>query len=122
MENPHAVQGLSHLDEVERAHGISASPTIAAALTRLVLTPLAHACWGALLGYALTTPVPNRWLRSLLVLASLLLASTLHGLYDDAASFANPLGVGALLATSFGITLLLLAHSDGERAPAEQMA
>jgi RsiW-degrading membrane proteinase PrsW (M82 family) len=122
MENLHAVQGLSHLDEVERAHGITSSPTIAAALTRLVLTPLAHACWGALLGYALTAPVRSPWVRSLLVLASLLIASTLHGLYDDAASFANSIGVGSLLAVSFGITLLLLAQSDAVRAPAEQIA
>jgi RsiW-degrading membrane proteinase PrsW (M82 family) len=122
VENLHALQGLSHLDEVERAHGITASPSIAAALTRLVLTPLAHACWGALVGYALTAPVSSRWGRSLLVLVSLLVASTLHGLYDDAASFANSIGVGTLLAMSFGITLLLLAHSNEGRAPAEQMA
>jgi len=87
-----------------------------------VLTPLAHACWGALLGYALTARVSRPWIRSLLVLASLLVASTLHGLYDDAATFANSVGVGSLLAVSFAITLLLLAHSDEARAPAGRMA
>ncbi len=118
VENLRAVQGLSHLEEVERAHGIATSATISAALTRLVLTPLAHACWGALLGYALTVPVRSRFARPILVLASLLAAATLHGLYDDAATFGNSLGVGALLAASFGITLLLLARSDEPRASA----
>jgi RsiW-degrading membrane proteinase PrsW (M82 family) len=118
VENLRAVQGLSHLDEVERAHGIATSATIAAALTRLVLTPLAHACWGALLGFALTVPVRNNYLRSLLVIASLLAAASLHGLYDSAATFGNSFGVGALLAASFGLALLLLSLSDEPRASA----
>jgi RsiW-degrading membrane proteinase PrsW (M82 family) len=112
VENLRAVQGLSHLDEVERAHGIGTSATIAAALTRLVLTPLAHACWGALLGYALTVPVKNSFARPLWIVGSLFVAATLHGLYDDAASFGNSLGVGILLALSFALTLALLSRSS----------
>jgi len=117
VENLRVVQGLSHLDEVQAAHGIGTSQTIAAALTRLLLTPLAHACWGALLGWALTVRVRNGLMRSLVAVASLLIAATLHGLYDDAATFGNSLGVGSLLAVSFGIALLLLSRSDDTQAP-----
>jgi hypothetical protein len=38
----------------------------------------------------------------------------LHGLYDEAASIGNRLGVGVLLALSFSLTLALLARPTTE--------
>lgn len=119
-ENLLALRSLGHLEEVTLAHGIPANPTVAVALTRLALTPLAHACWTATLGYACTVPLAappgvgrRGWHRWVVIAAALALTSTLHGLYDEAASGGNRVGVGLLLALSFTITIFLIGRPTG---------
>jgi RsiW-degrading membrane proteinase PrsW (M82 family) len=113
-ENLEALRRLSHLEEVTQAHGMPTNATVAVALSRLALTPLAHACWSATVGYACTVPLRSwRWRLPAVGLA-LLTVIVLHGLYDESASIGNRLGVGVLLALSFSLTLALLARPTTE--------
>ena len=113
-ENLEALRRLSHPEEVTQAHGMPTNATVAVALSRLALTPLAHACWSATVGYACTVPLRSgRW-RLPAVSLALVTVIVLHGLYDEAASIGNRLGVGVLLALSFSLTLALLARPTTE--------
>jgi RsiW-degrading membrane proteinase PrsW (M82 family) len=114
-ENLEALRRLSHLEEVTQAHGMPANATVAVALSRLALTPLAHACWSATVGYACTVPLPSPRLRLPVVGLALAAVVGLHGLYDESADIGNRVGVGVLLALSFSLTLALLARPTGER-------
>jgi len=111
VENLHALRHLTHLDPVTLAHGTGVNIPVAAALSRLVLTPLAHACWAAAVGFAITAPGRTRLQRLGLSAAALLATSLLHGVYDTCAALANPLGVGVLLALSFGLLLFLISRA-----------
>jgi RsiW-degrading membrane proteinase PrsW (M82 family) len=111
-ENLEALRRLSHLEEVTQAHGMPANATVAVALSRLALTPLAHACWSATVGYACTVPLRSPRLRLPVVALALLVVVGLHGLYDESAAVGNRLGVGVLLALSFSLTLVLLARPE----------
>jgi len=58
---------------------------------------------------------------ALAVASAVLVVGTLHGLYDEAATQGNRLGVGLLLAVSFGLTLILVARAEPD-APAPAIA
>jgi RsiW-degrading membrane proteinase PrsW (M82 family) len=109
-ENLQAVRQLSHLEEVSLAHGLPANPTVAVALARLALTPLAHACWTAIVGYALTMPIRSGAQRVAALVGAFVLVAFLHGLYDESAALGNRVGVGLLLGVSFTITLFVVAR------------
>jgi RsiW-degrading membrane proteinase PrsW (M82 family) len=111
VENLHALRYLNRLDPVMLVHGTGVNVSVAAALSRLVLTPLAHACWAAMVGFAATAPGRSRGQRLGLSALALLATGLLHGLYDICATLANPLGVGVLLALSFGLLLLLISRA-----------
>jgi RsiW-degrading membrane proteinase PrsW (M82 family) len=113
-ENLEALRRLSHLEEVTQAHGMPANATVAVALSRLALTPLAHACWSATVGYACTVPLSSWRLRLPVVALALVAVIGLHGLYDESAAIGNRLGVGALLALSFSLVLGLVAQPSRE--------
>lgn len=113
-ENLQAIRGLSHMEEVTLAHGLPANPTVAVALARLALTPLAHACWSGVVGYACTVPLRSGRDRLPAIAAALLTVSGLHGLYDESAALGNRVGVGFLLALSFALTLFLIARPTGD--------
>jgi len=118
VENLHALRHLSHLDPVALVHGTGVNVSVSAALSRLVLTPLAHACWAAVVGFAATAPGRTRWQRLALSGAALLATASLHGLYDTCATLANTVGVGVLLAFSFGLLLFLISRAGTAPAPA----
>ncbi len=123
VENLEAVRHLSHLAEVTRAHGLPEDATVALALGRLALTPLAHACWAAIFGYACTGPALGLPRRLGGLGLALFAAAFLHGLYDLSASIGNKVGVGLLLALSFVATLFLVDRSSAtEDAPRPAMA
>lgn len=121
-ENLEAVRNMSHLEEVTLAHGLPANATVALALGRLALTPLAHACWSAILGYACAGPPLSSLRRLGAIAASLLLAVFLHGLYDQSAALGNRVGVGLLLALSFAMTLFLVDRTGLDAVPASSTA
>lgn len=114
VENLETFHKLAHLDPLTAAHGIDATMawTVAAALSRLVLTPLAHACWSATVGFALTAPGRTRGRRLALGAVAFAWVSVIHGLYDTCATLGNRLGVGALLALSFVILLFLISRGE----------
>jgi len=111
-ENLQAVAHLSHLEEVTLAHGLPANATVALALGRLALTPLAHACWSSAVGYACTVPVASISRRLGTIAAALFCVAFLHGLYDQSAALGNRVGVGLLLAVSFSLTLALYSRPE----------
>jgi RsiW-degrading membrane proteinase PrsW (M82 family) len=113
-ENLEALRRLSPLEEITQAHGMPANATVAVALSRLALTPLAHACWSATVGYACTMPLTSERLRLPVVGLALMAVVVLHGLYDESADIGNRLGVGILLALSFSLTLALVARPIDE--------
>jgi protease PrsW len=117
-ENLQAVRSASHMEEVLLAHGLPANATIALALGRLALTPLAHACWSSAVGFACTVPVASLARRATAITAALLGAVFLHGLYDESAALGNRVGVGVLLALSFATTLVLASRSESASAAA----
>jgi RsiW-degrading membrane proteinase PrsW (M82 family) len=116
VENLHALRNLSSLDPVTLVHGAGVNVPVAAALSRLVLTPLAHACWAAAVGFAASAPGLSRWRRLVLSAGALLLTASLHGLYDLCARLANTVGVGVLLALSFGLLLFLISRAEPRSA------
>ncbi len=69
------------------------------------------------------TPAPcslsSGRLRLPVVALALLAVVGLHGLYDESAAIGNRLGVGALLALSFSLTLFLVAQPSGDRLVAD---
>jgi len=113
-ENLEALRRLSHLEEIALAHGLPANATVSVALSRLALTPLAHACWSATVGYACTVPLRSWRLRLPAVASAMTVVIGLHGLYDEAADVGNRLGVGVILALSFSLTLALVARPSRE--------
>ena len=114
VENLEAFRKLCHVEDVALAHGLDATMawTVAAALGRLVSTPLAHACWSATVGFAFTAPNRTRMRRLWLGTGALTLCAGLHGLYDTCASLGNRVGLGALLAFSFGLLIFLVSRAE----------
>ncbi|MHB8419311.1 MAG: PrsW family glutamic-type intramembrane protease [Myxococcales bacterium] len=119
IENLETFHRMAHLDQLTSAHGIDATLawSVAAALSRLVLTPLAHACWSGAIGFAFTAPGRGASKRLMLGGATFLTVSVIHGLYDACATLGNRIGVGVLLGLSFGFLLFLLGRAEpvGER-------
>jgi RsiW-degrading membrane proteinase PrsW (M82 family) len=114
VENLETFHKMAHLDQLTAAHGIDATMawTVAAALSRLVLTPLAHACWSATVGFGFTAPGRSQVKRLALGVGAFALVSVVHGLYDTCATLGNRLGVGALLALSFVLLLFLVSRGE----------
>lgn len=120
VENLETFHKMGHLDQLTAAHGLDAAMawTVAAALSRLVLTPLAHACWSATVGFGFTAPARSGGQRLALGAGAFVLVSALHGLYDTCATLGNRLGVGALLALSFLLLLFLISRGEQIEVPA----
>jgi RsiW-degrading membrane proteinase PrsW (M82 family) len=114
IENLETFHKMAHLDDLTAAHGIDATLawTVAAALSRLVLTPLAHACWSGAVGFAFTAPGRGGAKRVALGAAAFAGVSIVHGLYDACATLGNRIGVGTLLALSFGFLLFLVSRTE----------
>ncbi len=114
VENLETFHKMGHLEQLTAAHGIDATMawTVAAALSRLVLTPLAHACWSATVGFGFTAPGRSQAKRLALGAGAFALVSAIHGLYDTCATLGNRLGVGALLALSFVLLLFLVSRGE----------
>ncbi len=114
VENLETFHRMAHLDELTVAHGIDATLawSVAAALSRLVLTPLAHACWTGAVGFAFTAPGRRGPKRVALGAAAFACVSAVHGLYDACASLGNRVGLGTLLAVSFGFLLFLVSRTE----------
>jgi RsiW-degrading membrane proteinase PrsW (M82 family) len=119
IENLETFHRAGKLDELAAAHGLDVTLawTVAAALTRLVLTPLAHACWSGAVGFAFNAPRSGASRRLAAAAAAILAVSAVHGLYDACATLGNRLGVAALLAFSFGGLLLLVGWADQAAEP-----
>jgi RsiW-degrading membrane proteinase PrsW (M82 family) len=124
IENLETFHRMAHLDELTAAHGIDGALawTVAAALSRLVLTPLAHACWSGAVGFTFTAPGRGTAKRLALTAAAFAGVSVVHGLYDACATLGNRIGVGTLLALSFGLLLFLVSRTEQklEHAPADR--
>ncbi len=118
VENLESFHHLHRVEELTAAHGIDpAAWTLAAALVRLVLTPLVHACWSAVVGFALTAPGRSLRRRAVLAAGALALVASIHGVFDACAALGNREGVGALLALSFGIVLFLVGRAERTLGP-----
>ncbi|MHB1843697.1 MAG: PrsW family glutamic-type intramembrane protease [Deltaproteobacteria bacterium] len=119
VENLETFHSLCRVGDVKLAHGLDAGIawTVAAALGRLVSTPLAHACWSGVIGFALTYEARGPLRRARNALLAILCCAGLHGLYDTCAALGNRFGVAVLLAVSFGLLLYVLARREPPPEP-----
>ncbi len=124
VENLETFHSLCHVEAVTLAHGLDAriAWTVAAALSRLVSTPLAHACWSGVVGWALTAQGCGLARRLVNAAGAILTCAAIHGLYDGCAAVGNHLGLGVLLAASFGLLLFLATRPEVAAPPAPASA
>jgi hypothetical protein len=67
-------------------------------------------------------PVGSLPRRLAAISLGLLSVAFLHGLYDESAALGNRVGVGLLLALSFGLVLALFSRTAGDAAANQKSA
>jgi RsiW-degrading membrane proteinase PrsW (M82 family) len=85
-----------------------------AQMTRLITLPLLHAVWTGIFGYFIALASANRHVGTGLVLAGLLIAASLHGLYD---TFSDSI-VGVALAL-LSIVIFISYYRSGQTLQAK---
>jgi RsiW-degrading membrane proteinase PrsW (M82 family) len=83
-------------------------------MTRLITLPLLHAVWAGILGYFVALASVNRHVGKGLLLAGLIIAASLHGLYD---TFSESL-IGVAVAV-LSIVIFISYYRSGQTLQAK---
>ena len=102
---------------------LTGSPTIGlyayfvSSVVRTVSLPLLHAVWTAIVGYFIGLSFAARRKTNAVLLIGLLIAATLHGVYD--AFLSSNMGLLALLVAALTLFLFLSYRRNADRVIAE---